>query len=165
MFVSSAVGFGHDRIRAYRGERQRQFLFGQQVPPAEVDVIEAEVVRGEIEHAFAKEIRFETAWTPVGSGRRFVGRHHGDIGAIGWNAVRPGYELADIARPDRRRCTEIGADVHLHLGAHAELYPSLSRAISISHPTSRAWVTASRCSRRSSIPFHRPVQLARREGN
>ena len=89
-----------------------------EIAAAELDPVEAKILRYHVEQALAEEIGLEAPRPAVGADGRFVGhpqrRGELDVG----DAVRPRHELGDVARADGAVGAHIGA--HIDIGVAAE---------------------------------------------
>ena len=95
-------------------------LVRDQVAAAQVDPIDAEVARHDVEEPLAEEIRLEAAGPAVGADRRLVGQQQRNVDVDILDAIRPGHELRDIARAHRPVGAHVGADVDIGMPAQAE---------------------------------------------
>ena len=70
--VAAVVGEHEPRLERHRGGRD-------QVPAPQLDRIDAELVRGDVDHALDRERRLGPAGAPIGPGGRGVGEHAGGL--------------------------------------------------------------------------------------
>ena len=118
--VVAAVGLGSEVERLDGGEPVRHLGFRDQVAAAELDAIEAELARGDVEQPLAEEIGFIAPRPAIGSRRRLVGHHQGDVDTHVRNTVGPGQHLRDVARGGRTVGADVGALVGVGLPAQRE---------------------------------------------
>ncbi len=113
--VVAAVGLADDSERLDSRQPVRHVRFRDQIAAPECDAIDAELAGGDVEQALAKEIGLVAARPAVGSRRRLVGHHQGDLDADIRNAIGPAQYLRDVARGGRA----IGADIGALIGGGA----------------------------------------------
>ena len=66
---------------SHRGERIRHLGFRDQIAPAELDAIDAELGGRDVEQPLAKEIGLVAAGPAIGAGRRLVGHQQRHVDA------------------------------------------------------------------------------------
>ena len=161
--VIAAIGFGLDRERFDGGEPVRHLGLRQQVAPAELDPIEAELGRGDVEQPLTKEVGFVAPRPAVGSRWRLVGHHQRDVDADMGDAIGAGEHLREIARGGRA----VGADVGALIGPGVAAQRP-DRAIRVAGDLQLAFGIAGMIGGAEVFaaildPFHRPAGEARRE--
>ncbi len=143
--------------------RERQLGFDDQVLAAEVDRVEPEIVRDQVEQTLAEEVRLEPAGRAQGADRRLARHHHlereGDVA----NAVRARQELHRLRRHHAAVGADIGAHVAPDMAAHAENAAvaragDLELAIDLARVVGRHQVLAAVLD-----PLHRPAEQPRGE--
>ncbi len=102
------------------GDLVGHLLERDEVAAAELDAIEAEILRHHVEEPLAEEIGLEPAGTAIGADRRLVGELQLDVDVDVRDAIGPRHELRDVARADRAVGAHIGADVDIGVAAQAE---------------------------------------------
>ncbi len=76
-------------------------VLAQEVAPAQLDRIEAELLGELVELHLEREARLHPAVAALGSAGRLVGEHARRVEAVGGEVVRPGQELARVVRGDQ----------------------------------------------------------------
>ena len=136
---------------------------GDQVAPAQIDAVDAEIGRHQVEHSLQEEIRLEAPRPAIGADRRLVGHPEVRVDLDVRHAIRPGQELADVARADRAVGAHVGAHVVVD-GAAQRQDGAVARAGDLDVGRGLARVV-----HRHQIlapvlgPLHRAVDEARRE--
>ena len=151
--------------RRDRCDRIGHLRFGHQVAPPELDAIDAEILRRHVEQPLAEEIALEPSRSPVGADRILVCQHHRGLHVDVRDAVGAGEELRDVARRDGGARAQVRAGVDPRAAAQGKDRPillagNLDLAIGLARVIRAEQVLASVLD-----PFHRPVELARRERN
>ena len=118
--IIAAVEFVVMLVGRDRGQRVRHLGLRDQVAAAELDAVDAEVLRHDVEQPLAEEVGLEAAGPAIGADRRLVGHQQRDIEIDIRNAIRTRHELRDIARADRAIGAHIGAHVGIGVAAQAE---------------------------------------------
>ena len=88
-----------------------------EVAAAELDAIDAEVLRHHVEQSLAEEIGLEAARPAVGADRRLVGELQRNVDVDVGDTIGARHELRDVARADRAVGAHIGADVDMGVAA------------------------------------------------
>ncbi len=147
------------------GDRVRHLGVRHQIAAAELDAVDAQVLRHDVEQPFAEEIGLEAARPAIGADRRLVGELQRDVDVDVLDPVGPGHELRDVACPHRAVGAHIGADVHIGVTAQSQ-DGAVARAgdLHVAFRLARM-VHAHQVLAAILGPFHRPPGLPRRERN
>src|SRR5205085_1354593 len=151
--------------RSHSRERIRQLIRPWQIPPAELDRIDAEVARRHVEQPLAEEISLEAAGAAIRADRRLVREMRVRLDVDIRHAIRPGEELRDVARRNGAVGAEIGADIDPDLAAQGHDVPvalaeDLELRLHLARMVRRHQVLAPVLG-----PFHRPPEAPRGEWN
>ena len=138
---------------------------GDEIAAAELDPVDAEILRHDVEQPLAEEIGLEPARAAIGADRRLVGQLQRHIDVDVGNAIGPGHELRDVARADRAVGPHIGADIGIGVAAQAQdgavaAAGDLDVAFRLARVLHRHQVLAAVLR-----PFHRPPGMPRGERN
>ena len=154
--VAAVVGEDEPGLERHRGGRD-------QVAAAQLDGIDAELARGDVDHALDRERRLGPAGAAVGAGGRGVGEHAG--------ASDGGWRASCTRRPRRRRCwcraprcagVRYAPTLRLIATRSARNLPSRSRASSAVGDVVAAVLVGDESFAPVRRPLHRPAQPAAR---
>jgi hypothetical protein len=145
------------------GDRVRHLGFADEIAPAELHLIDAEIARHDVEQPLAEEIGFETPGPAIGADRRLVGETKRNVDIDVRNAIGPRHELRDVACTDGAVGAHIGAHVDEGMAAQAEngaVAPAgnLDVARRLARMVYRHQMLATVLG-----PFHRPADVTRCE--
>ncbi len=125
--IVSAVELRRAFKRRNGGKGIGHLGFGNEVSPADLNAIDAEILGHQVDQAFTDEIALEAPRTPIGPGRGLVcGQVIGGQVNVS-DGIGPGHELGHIPRGDGAVGPEIGAVVGPGLASEAENPPIGSR--------------------------------------
>jgi len=93
-------------------------LCGEEITPPHIEIVDAELACGDIEHALAKQATLEAAGTAIGAGWCLVGEDTVTCEVEVRNPIRYRSELSDIAHRRHAVGPDIGADIDMHGAAH-----------------------------------------------
>ena len=118
--IVAAVEFVGMVVRRDVGQSERHLRIGHQIAPADLDTIDAQILRHQVDQPLTKKVSFEAAGTAIGTARSLVGHQHrrGDIDVL--DAIRPRRELRDIPRRDGPVGSQIRAVIGVGTAAQSE---------------------------------------------
>ena len=163
--VIAAVALGLDVEHLHGRQPIGHILFADQVAPAELDAIDAEIGRHHIEQPLTAEIGLEAARPAISPRRRLVGHDQRHIDAHVRDAIRPGHDLRNVARRGGAVGAHIGAEIGEGAAAQGE-----DRAIALAGNFQVAFHVARMIERAEVLapilgPFDRTPQKPRRKRN
>ena len=153
--VAAVVGEHQPGLERHRGGRD-------QVPAPQLDRIDAELARGDVDHALDRERRLGPAGAAIGAGGRGVGEHAGGLMVDGGRRVHAGHAADVVGAGPRAALGEIGADVEVDRHAQRQ-----ELAVAIEGQLGGGDVVAAVLVGDEPLapvrrPLHRPPQPARR---
>src|SRR2546426_373310 len=107
-------------VVATRRRAIRELLRPEEIAPAELDGVEAELLREAVHHAFGLEVEVAARVAAVGSGEALVGHHHRSIDFEMLKTVRTNEITGRTKTATRLGTADVAADVVQPLEAHAE---------------------------------------------
>ena len=141
----------------------RHFRMRDQVFAAELDPVDAQILRNDVEQPLAEEIGLEAARPAIGADRRLVGHPQRNVELDVRDAVGASHELRDVARADGAVGAHIGAHVDVGMAAQSE-----DRAVAFAGDLNIDLGFAGMIHRHQVLapvlgPLDRPVEMARRK--
>jgi hypothetical protein len=125
MSIVTAVAFGlsSEITGLDAGQSIRHFGIGDEIAPAHLDAVDAELLRRQLDETLAEKASLIPARRAIGAGRGLIGDQRPRTEADVWNAVRPAEQLHDIARCDQPVGADMGTEIDKHIAAQPQDRP------------------------------------------